>query len=111
MDTTDWRLVKKRTADADGAVYVSADGTRYRRTGGTVLRSEAAFQQMAVGLDYPVPQAGARGDERRHVLRRRGIPGRAVVERHRCTGDRIDKLLADLGQPAHPEENAENAGP
>ncbi|MFD7721303.1 tyrosine-type recombinase/integrase [Streptomyces sp. NPDC059814] len=26
------------------------------------------------------------------------------VERHRCTSDRIDKLLADLGQPAHPEE-------
>ncbi|WP_371652034.1 tyrosine-type recombinase/integrase [Streptomyces mirabilis] len=30
------------------------------------------------------------------------------VERHRCTSDRIDKLLADLGQPAHPEEKAEN---
>ncbi|MFI1250306.1 hypothetical protein ACH4TY_26955 [Streptomyces anulatus] len=25
------------------------------------------------------------------------------VERHRCTSDRIDKLLADLGQPAHPK--------
>ncbi|MEV2264256.1 phosphotransferase [Streptomyces anulatus] len=56
MDTTDWRLVKKRTADADGAVYVSADGTRYRRTGGPALRSEAAFQQMAATLGYPVPQ-------------------------------------------------------
>ncbi|MER6021864.1 phosphotransferase family protein [Streptomyces anulatus] len=62
MDTTDWRLVKKRTADADGAVYVSADGTRYRRTGGTALRSEAAFQQMAAGLDYPVPQVLEHGE-------------------------------------------------
>ncbi|OWA23487.1 phosphotransferase [Streptomyces sp. CS057] len=56
MDTTDWRLVKKRTADADGAVYASADGTRYRRTGGPALRNEAAFQQMAATLGYPVPQ-------------------------------------------------------
>ncbi|MER0443276.1 phosphotransferase [Streptomyces sp. Edi4] len=56
MDATDWRLVKKRTADADGAVYVSVNGTRYRRTGGAALRSEAAFQQMAAGLGYPVPQ-------------------------------------------------------
>ncbi|MFI5621791.1 hypothetical protein [Streptomyces sp. NPDC051567] len=29
------------------------------------------------------------------------------VERHCCTSDRIDKLLADLGQPAHADENAE----
>lgn len=29
------------------------------------------------------------------------------VERHRCTSDRIDKLLADLGQPAHPDGKAE----
>ncbi|GHB71139.1 hypothetical protein GCM10010331_68710 [Streptomyces xanthochromogenes] len=56
MDTNDWRLVKKRTADAGGAVYVSANGTRYRRTGGAALRSEATFQQMAAGLGYPVPQ-------------------------------------------------------
>ncbi|WP_405186591.1 hypothetical protein OG582_22305 [Streptomyces anulatus] len=33
------------------------------------------------------------------------------VERHRCTSDRIDKLLADLGQPTHPEEEAENSSP
>ncbi|MET9532609.1 tyrosine-type recombinase/integrase [Streptomyces sp. NPDC006649] len=33
------------------------------------------------------------------------------VERHRCTSDRIDKPLADLGQPAHPEKEAENASP
>ncbi|MEU8911290.1 hypothetical protein [Streptomyces mirabilis] len=29
------------------------------------------------------------------------------VERHRWTSDRIDKLLADLGQSAHPDEKAE----
>ncbi|WP_326589358.1 site-specific integrase [Streptomyces brevispora] len=33
------------------------------------------------------------------------------VERHRCTSDRIDKLLADLGQPAHHEEKVENTSP
>ncbi|KFK90093.1 aminoglycoside phosphotransferase [Streptomyces sp. JS01] len=62
MVTTDWRLVKKRTADADGAVYVSADGTRYRRTGGPALRSEATFQQMAATLGYPVPQVLEHGE-------------------------------------------------
>lgn len=33
------------------------------------------------------------------------------VERHRCTRDRIDKPDADVGQPAHPEEEAENTSP
>lgn len=49
-----WRFVKKRTA-ADGAVYVSADGTRYRRTGGAELQAEAEFQRRIASLDYPVP--------------------------------------------------------
>ncbi|MDQ0847489.1 aminoglycoside phosphotransferase family protein [Streptomyces sp. V1I6] len=71
MGTTDWQLVKKRTADSDGAVYVSADGTRYRRTGGTALRDEAAFQQMAAALDYPVPRVlehGEAGDGTFYVI-------------------------------------------
>lgn len=51
----DWRFVKKRTA-ADGAVYVSADKTRYRRTGGPELQAEAAFQRRIAGLNYPVPR-------------------------------------------------------
>ncbi|MFF5946019.1 aminoglycoside phosphotransferase, partial [Streptomyces althioticus] len=55
MNDDTWRFVKKRTA-ADGAVYVSADGTRYRRTGGAELRAEAAFQRRIADLDYPVPQ-------------------------------------------------------
>ncbi|MGW4359457.1 aminoglycoside phosphotransferase family protein [Streptomyces californicus] len=65
MDTTGWRLVKKRTAQDDGAVYVSADGARYRRTGTAELRREAAFQQMIANLGYPVPrilETGERGD-------------------------------------------------
>ncbi|WP_274031758.1 aminoglycoside phosphotransferase family protein [Streptomyces sp. MMBL 11-1] len=62
MDLADWRFVKTRTADADGVVYVSADGTRYRRTGGTALRREAAFQQMAAALGYPVPQVLDHGE-------------------------------------------------
>ncbi|MEW2134599.1 phosphotransferase [Streptomyces sp. NPDC005435] len=54
MNETTWRLVKKRTA-ADGAVYVSADGRRYRRTGGPELQAEATFQRRIADLDYPVP--------------------------------------------------------
>ncbi|WP_405499621.1 aminoglycoside phosphotransferase family protein [Streptomyces anulatus] len=89
MDSTDWRLVKKRTADADGAVYVSADGTRYRRTGGAALRSEAAFQQMAAGLGYPVPRVlehGERGD------------GTFFVDEESLGGQSLhEKALASLG--------------
>ncbi|MFJ1594459.1 phosphotransferase [Kitasatospora albolonga] len=63
MKGADWQFVKKRTADPDGgAVYVSADRARYRRTGGKALRTEAEFQQMAVGLDYPVPPVLERGE-------------------------------------------------
>ncbi|MFI1622397.1 phosphotransferase [Streptomyces lydicus] len=54
MNENTWRFVKKRTA-ADGAVYVSADGTRYRRTGGAELQAEAEFQRRIADLGYPVP--------------------------------------------------------
>ncbi|MFG2885713.1 phosphotransferase [Streptomyces sp. NPDC048297] len=54
MNETNWRFVKKRTA-ADGAVYVSDDGTLYRRTGGAELQAEAQFQRRIADLDYPVP--------------------------------------------------------
>ncbi|MFG2767794.1 phosphotransferase [Streptomyces rubiginosohelvolus] len=71
MDTTDWQLVKPRTADADGAVYVSADGRRYRRTGSETLSREAAFQQRAAAWGYPVP----------HVLQQGRLPdGRFFVD-------------------------------
>ncbi|MER5501314.1 phosphotransferase [Streptomyces sp. NPDC002561] len=54
MSESTWRFVKKRTA-ADGAVYVSIDRTRYRRTGGPELQAEATFQRLIADLDYPVP--------------------------------------------------------
>ncbi|MFD8821006.1 phosphotransferase [Streptomyces sp. NPDC059605] len=54
MSESTWLFVKKRTA-ADGAVYVSIDRTRYRRTGGPELQAEAAFQRLIADLDYPVP--------------------------------------------------------
>ncbi|MYV43013.1 phosphotransferase [Streptomyces sp. SID1328] len=54
MNDSTWQFVKKRTA-ADGAVYVSADGTRYRRTGGPELHAEAAFQRRIADRNYPVP--------------------------------------------------------
>ncbi|GAA3479633.1 hypothetical protein GCM10018966_041630 [Streptomyces yanii] len=45
---------KKRTA-ADGAVYVFADGTRYRRAGGAELQAEAEFQRRIADLNERVP--------------------------------------------------------
>ncbi|MFJ3842228.1 phosphotransferase [Streptomyces sp. NPDC090054] len=71
MNDSDWRFVKKRTAAADGAVYVSADGTRYRRTGGAELRAEAEFQRRIADLDYPVPhvlEEGVTGDGHYYVV-------------------------------------------
>ncbi|MFI1502599.1 phosphotransferase [Streptomyces platensis] len=57
MVTPHWHFVKKRTADAaGGAVYVSDDGTRYRRTGGQALAAEAAYQRQLAELGYPVPR-------------------------------------------------------
>jgi hypothetical protein len=70
MNGTDWRFVKKRTA-ADGAVYVSADGTRYQRTGGAELRAETSFQRRIAGLGYPVPhvlEEGVTSDGRFYVV-------------------------------------------
>ncbi|MFF8769697.1 phosphotransferase [Kitasatospora sp. NPDC015120] len=52
---TDWEFVKDRTA-TQGAVWRSADGLLYKRTGGEDLRAEIEFQQMASGLGYPVPE-------------------------------------------------------
>jgi hypothetical protein len=70
MNERDWRFVKKRTA-ADGTVYVSADKTRYRRTGGTELRAETSFQRRIAGLGYPVPhvlEEGVTDDGRFYVV-------------------------------------------
>ncbi|MEU9031885.1 phosphotransferase [Streptomyces sp. NPDC048383] len=71
MNENDWRFVKRRTAAADGAVYVSADGTLYRRTGGAELRAEADFQRRIAELDYPVPhvlEEGVTGDGHYYVV-------------------------------------------
>ncbi|MFI8007932.1 phosphotransferase [Streptomyces sp. NPDC086010] len=66
----EWRFVKKRTA-ADGAVYVSADGTRYRRTGTAELLAEVEFQRRILNLHYPVPRVledGNTDDGRYYVV-------------------------------------------
>ncbi|MEU8949649.1 phosphotransferase [Streptomyces sp. NPDC048489] len=70
MNENDWRFVKKRTA-ADGAVYVSADTTRYRRTGGAELQAEGEFQRRIAGRGYPVPRVleeGVTDDGRYYVV-------------------------------------------
>ncbi|MGW5986102.1 aminoglycoside phosphotransferase family protein [Streptomyces anulatus] len=124
MDTTDWRLVKKRTADADGAVYVSADGTRYRRTGGTALRSEAAFQQMAAGLDYPVPQVLEHGEtsDGTYFVDEEALGGQSLHEKalasldgRRELPDQVVDQLAEVSsrllaaQAAHPVDGGPEA--
>ncbi|MER7153353.1 hypothetical protein [Streptomyces lydicus] len=61
----DWHFLKDRTADpAGGAVYVNADGTRYRRTGGEALAAEAAYQRQLAELGHQVPRVLDEGTAR-----------------------------------------------
>ncbi|MGH3773611.1 MAG: phosphotransferase [Pseudonocardiaceae bacterium] len=53
--SSDWEFVKRRTA-ADGAVWRSADGLLYKRTGDTSIDAEARFQRLVAALGYPVPE-------------------------------------------------------
>jgi len=57
---SDWELVKGRTA-ASGAVWRSADGLFYKRTGDESVREEADFQIDLARRGYPVPQVIQRG--------------------------------------------------
>lgn len=57
---SDWELVKGRTA-ASGAVWRSADGLFYKRTGDESVREEADFQIDLAKLGYPVPRVPEHG--------------------------------------------------
>ncbi|MGH3720900.1 MAG: hypothetical protein ACRDRI_19040 [Pseudonocardiaceae bacterium] len=52
---SDWEFVKRRTA-TDGAVWRSADGLLYKRTGDSSVEAEARFQRLVAALGYPVPE-------------------------------------------------------
>ncbi|MFB7292236.1 phosphotransferase [Actinacidiphila glaucinigra] len=58
---TTWQFIKYRTADADGAVWRSEDGTLFKRTGGPELHCEAGTQRHLTDLGYPVPEVASRG--------------------------------------------------
>ncbi|MET7305331.1 phosphotransferase [Embleya sp. NPDC005575] len=62
MSESQWEFVKNRTA-ADGAVWRSADGKFFKRTGGADLREEARFQRRIGELGYPVPHVVDEGTE------------------------------------------------
>lgn len=59
---SDWEFIKRRTA-AEGAVWRSADGLFYKRTGGVAVRDEADFQLSLARLGYPVPQIVKQGTD------------------------------------------------
>ncbi|MER6253565.1 aminoglycoside phosphotransferase family protein [Streptomyces sp. NPDC001584] len=103
MENNNWTLVKRRTADADGAVYVSADGRRYRRTGGEALRAELAFQQMVEKLGYPVPRLLAHGQDAdgrvwvvEESLGARSLHDEAVADGGRDLSDTVVDQLAQV---------------
>ncbi|GAA2232384.1 hypothetical protein GCM10010430_11110 [Kitasatospora cystarginea] len=85
---SDWEFVKDRTA-TQGAVWRSADGLLYKRTGGEDLRVETEFQQLAAGLDYPVPEIVDSGWEDGRYF---------VVERAIGEASLHEEALADAGR-------------
>ncbi|UKY47818.1 phosphotransferase [Streptomyces inhibens] len=107
MDTAHWHFVKKRTADpAGGAVYVSDDGTLYRRTGGEALAAEAAYQRQLAELGYPVPRVlddGTTADGRVFVveesLGERSLHDMALegLDGTRMLSDTVVDLAAEVG--------------
>lgn len=58
---TSWEFVKHRTATNGGAVYRSADGALFKRTGGRDVHDEAVLQQRLAALGYPVPAQAETG--------------------------------------------------
>lgn len=58
---TTWQFVKHRTAANGGAVWCSADGTVFKRTGGPELLKEAELQQRLADDGYPVSEQADRG--------------------------------------------------
>jgi hypothetical protein len=71
---SDWELVKRRTA-ASGAVWRSADGPFYKRTGGESVHGEAAFQIDLAKRSSPVSSVTECGLKRSNHA---GSPGGAV---------------------------------
>ncbi|MFD7732809.1 phosphotransferase [Kitasatospora phosalacinea] len=83
-----WEFVKDRTA-AEGAVWRSADGLLYQRTGGEELRAEAEFQQLVACLGYPVPEiVGSGSADGRYFVVERAIGDSSLHE----------EALADAGR-------------
>ncbi|MFJ9855294.1 phosphotransferase [Streptomyces sp. NPDC101150] len=101
MDENNWRFVKKRTA-ADGAVYVSADGTLYRRTGGAELQAEAQFQRRIADLDYPVPHVLEEGftDDGHYYVVEESLGDKTLHDRAVASLDGGRALLDDVADTA-----------
>lgn len=83
---SDWEFVKARTTTATGAVWRSADGSLFKRTGGEELCEEVAFQRQAAELGYPVPEVVSSGSEDDNFY---------VIERSLGPATLHDEALAD----------------
>jgi hypothetical protein len=58
---SEWQFLKNRTA-ADGAVWRSAEGQLYLRTGGVSVLAEAQHQRDLAEAGYPVPEITEAGE-------------------------------------------------
>ncbi|MDT0459377.1 phosphotransferase [Streptomyces sp. DSM 41527] len=100
---SDWEFVKDRTA-TQGAVWRSADGHLYKRTGGEDLRKEIEFQRLATGLGYPAPEIVDSGMEEgsyfaiERSLGTASLHDEAVTDARRtgAIGDEVISTAADV---------------
>ncbi len=90
---SDWQFVKHRTAADGGAVWRSADGALFKRTGGTDVREEADLLQRLTQLGYPVPELVDRG------VTKDG--GSFFTERSVGEASLHDQALADTREHGH----------
>jgi len=121
---TTWKFIKDRTTADGGAVWRSADGRLFKRTGGPEVLKEAELTQHLAALGYPVPEQADRGRDTdgwyyftEHSVGESSLHDMALADtrQHGHVTDRTietaadisGRLLAAQARHAHPATDAD----
>lgn len=97
---SDWEFVKHRTA-SDGAVWRSADGLLYKRTGDDSVEGEANVQRLLAELGYPVPEfVGAGQADGIHYFVERSLGSTSLHELALCDASQSGHVGQDVIEQA-----------